>query len=212
MIIFPALAMIPETSANPMSYVGSYSYASFATAPLMTGDFAVYYSNFPGTEPTGGSGNDWYSWDVGNGVNPGAHSTYVATKVLESGDIGVSPTNNNPAGDTDARFIVYRGPGSVLLKKINVGTSATGFVKDVKHCGLLMSTQRGSGVTYQPATPATWASRRSQTSTFGGTSLTGLRLWDRIEPANEVYVDNEAFALTASGSGGNAHIFEFLVP
>lgn len=208
MLPIPATAMIPPGSGNTMEYIGIYTYAQFASAPLMAGDLAVYFSTFPGDTPTGGSGADWAA--LGNGGS--IHATFIASKVIEAGDIGVSPTSNQPAHASGSRFVIYRGPGSILLRLNGAGVNVS-YTKNVKHCGMFMVVEQQPGKTYIPTTPAAWNLRRTQSVTWGGTSLTNLKLYERLEPANTVYPDGGNITGTVSGSGQhNTFVVEFLVP
>jgi len=205
MFIFPALVLTPPTEANAMSFVGSYSYNGFGGAPLAVGDLAVYLSNFPGTGwPTGGSGNNWSEvWG------------YVATKVIEAGDIGVRPTNNDPTRNPDARFLIYRGPSSLVRISSFVWFPTYSFTPNAKHCGMFVLTEVASGQSVTPTAPSAWTTRRSQTSTWSGTSTPNLKQWDRIQPANTPYADGQDIEFSATGSSTpvrTINLFEFRVP
>lgn len=200
-----AVVMMPPEEGNQMSFVGSYSYNGFAGAPLQVGDLAVYIANFPGTGwPTGGSGDDWTEvW------------SYIATKVIEAGDIGVKPTNNDPTRNADARFLIYRGPSSLTLIDYYTYTPTYAFTPDAKHCGMLIMTETASGQTLTPDGPAAWANRRSQTSTWSGTPIPNLKIWDRLQPANAPYLNGQDVTISATGPTvppRQVSLFEFRVP
>lgn len=205
MFMIPAIVLMPPEEGNSMSFIGSYSYAAFGGAPLQVGDLAVYISNFPGTGwPTGGSGGDWSEV-----------SSYVAVKVLEAGDIGVRPTNNDPTRNADARFLVYRGPASLTLIASYTWTPSFSFTPNAKQCGMMMLTETASSQSISADGPAAWTSRRSQTSTWSGTSTPNLKHWDRMQPANAPYIAGQS--ITTSKTGPNTpfttvNLFEFRVP
>lgn len=209
MFIFPSVSLTPAGTGNTMSLVGVYRYGEFAAAPLQTGDFAVYLSNFPNTsvqnQPTGGSGDRWVR--VG-----GSNYGYLSQKVLTGADIGVQPTNGRPTYDTDSRFIVYRGPGSLLFRTQAAAGTTMSYVKNVKHCGMLAAYEK-NGASMSVNQPQTWVKRREQNVNWSGATLTTIGIYDRMEPANTVYVDSDPITSSIGPGGvGTIVIYEFLIP
>lgn len=210
--MFPIPPAIINTSAvSGMAYIGSYTYATFAAAPLEVNDLVIYFQNYPGSEPTGGSGNKWTTVVI---ASLPTVDTFLATKLIQVGDIGVAPTNPAPSLETDARFIVYRGPLSINFKTYGLGLTQS-FTKSSNFTGMLLTAFQRTAVTYTPQTPTTWQQRRQQNTTDASQTQSKLALYDRIEPANSAYTSGSAITGTSTSTTGAAQtviIYEFLTP
>jgi hypothetical protein len=141
-----------------------------------------------GDPPTSAGG----AWQF---VVEGSQGGAIYYRFATAADLGAKVS-----GSGDFYLVAYRGARSVSQRIATSSDQAgsfsiAGVKKSPRHAGFVLMLANAQGYAAQPTAPATWAQR------FLETQQANVGLWDRLYPANPIYVDQTAFTVTRQNAG-----------
>jgi hypothetical protein len=206
MIPFGALFATQATGAT-LTYVGNSGATTLGSLGVRAGDmlFLLQQALPPqnGASPSSGSGAAWSNY------GQGGQGATIWGKRAVSADISARVNSTDGGAFT---LVVYTNNAGLTSKGVINGTQGiarvgiAGFKKAQTHAGLIIITRsQGTANSTTPDQPSAWVKRAGASATSGGGAV---GIFDRLYPANQLYVDNTDFGAPSQGTDTSMSVYE----